>query len=80
MGEACIIMFECIADGLCDGLGEAFIMLWPDIIACDEGLGDGDGVTIESAIATVPEARASAAASPRVRAFKLNLQNKSVLP
>lgn len=27
LGEACIIIFECIADGLCIGFGDAFIML-----------------------------------------------------
>lgn len=69
-------MSECIADGLCDGFGDAFIMLpcvimlpWLDIIACDEGF--GDGVAIESARAMVPVMRASAAASASVRAFKI---------
>ncbi len=27
MEPECIIMLECIADGLCDGFGDAFIML-----------------------------------------------------
>jgi len=67
-------MLECIADGLCDGFGDAFIMVWPDIIMCDAGFGDGDGVPIESARATVPVVRTSAAASASVRAFKDDLQ------
>jgi len=86
-GDACDIIVEpCdIIDPECigEGFGEAFIIPWLiiepcDIIECDEGVGDGLAVPIESASAVPPAAKDKARTRVSERAFNANLQKKNV--
>jgi hypothetical protein len=69
---------------MADGLGEAFIapcdMALPcDIIACDDGFGEGEAGPIASARAIVVVLRAITKLSAAVRAFKTSSRDDDFL-